>query len=205
MRDEVQPFAVASGLTIVGDIDAAGGLRVEGSVRGRVFVRGTLTVGPGAVVEGFIQALEIEVFGRLSGVIRAETEVRLHPEGAVTGDVEAPRVRFVKADRASIPPPAAAPSPTAARPAAPPASEPKPQEVALPPARSGHTPGVLPTWPPQGLPKTPPVWAPRSSRPAPPSPPAAPPAPEATGEPEEGPPTPPSITGGQRQIVVRRR
>ncbi|NMC70405.1 MAG: polymer-forming cytoskeletal protein, partial [Myxococcales bacterium] len=120
MRDETQPFVVASGLTIVGDIDAAGALRVEGSVRGRVFVRGTLTVAPGAVVEGFIQALDIEVFGRLSGVIRAETEVRLHADGEVTGDVEAPRVRFVKADRASIPPPAAAPAPATARPPAPP-------------------------------------------------------------------------------------
>ena len=115
MQDETQAFVVGSGLTIVGDIDAAGALRVEGSVRGRVFVRGTLTVAPGAVVEGFIQAFDIEVFGRLSGVVRAEVEVRLQVGGEVTGDVEAPRVRFVKADRASIPPPPPAAAPPVSR------------------------------------------------------------------------------------------
>lgn len=206
MRDETQPFVVGAGLTIVGDIDAAGGLRVEGSVRGRVFVRGTLTVASGAVVEGFVQALEIDVFGRLSGVIRAEAEVRLQAEGIVTGDVEAPRVRFVKGDRVSVPPPdAPAPGVPAARPAPPPAPPPEPEaeDRALPPARSGHAPGALPPWPPQGLPKTPPVWAPRSARPA--SAPQAPPGPQPPEEPEAGPPAPPSITGGQRQIVVRRK
>jgi hypothetical protein len=211
MQDETQAFVVGSGLTIVGDIDAAGALRVEGAVRGRVFVRGTLTVAPGAVVEGFIQALDIEVFGRLAGVVRAEIEVRLQPGGEVTGDVEAPRVRFVKSDRTSIPPPAVAPAPpppARAQPPAPPPApeperEPEPEERALPPARAGHAPGALPAWPPQGLPKAAPVWAPKSGRPAstPPPPPAAPPA----EEPDTGPPSPPSITGGQRQIVVRRR
>jgi hypothetical protein len=197
MVDERESFVIGSGLTIVGDIDATGVLRIEGSVRGRVFVRGTLDVAAGGVVEGFVQALDIDVHGRLSGVVRAAGEVRLYGDGQVQGDVEAPRVRFVKGDAASVPPPAVAPPATVGPP--PPAD----LDAALPPAHAGQTPGVLPPWPPQGLPRVPPAWAPRSARPpasAEPAPPPAAPEPE-----DEGVPSLPSITGGQRQIVVKRR
>jgi len=210
MQDERERFVIGTGLTVVGDIDAAGSLRVEGSVRGRVFVRGTLEVAPGGVVEGFVQALDIDVHGRLAGVVRAAVEVRLHPDGQVSGDVEAPRVRFVKAETPSVaPPPAAAvtvgPPPVAARPPVPvarPTPPPAPEEderLPLPPAHAGQASGPLPLWPPQGLPRAHPVWAPRSARPA-----SAPPPPEPEVE-DAGPPPPPSITGGQRQIVVKRK
>ncbi len=210
MQDDQERFEVGAGLTIVGDVDAAGSLRVGGSVRGRVFVRGTLEIAPGGVVEGFVQALDIDVHGRLAGVVRAAAEVRLHPDGQVSGDVEAPRVRFVKADTPSLapPPPAAAapvePPPPVARTAAPVAlAAPPPtfeedERPALPPAHAGQASGPLPPWPPQGLPKAPPVWAPRSARPA-----SAPPPPDP--EAEAAPPPPPSITGAQRQIVVKRK
>ena len=210
MQDDQERFVIGTGLTVVGDIDAAGSLRVEGSVRGRVFVRGTLEVAPGGVVEGFIQAQDIDVHGRLAGVVRAAVEVRLHSDGQVSGDVEAPRVRFVKAETPSIaPPPSAAPTigppPFVARtpvPVALPTPPPAPEEderPALPPAHAGQASGPLPSWPPQGLPKAPPVWAPRSARPA-----SAPPPPEPESD-DAGPPPPPSITGGQRQIVVKRK
>jgi hypothetical protein len=179
-------------------------------VRGRVFVRGTLEVASGGVVEGFIQALDIDVHGRLAGVVRAAVEVRLHPDGQVSGDVEAPRVRFVKAETPAValPPSAAvtvAPSPVVARtpvPVALPTPSPAREDderPPLPPAHAGQVSGPLPPWPPQGLPKMPPVWAPRSARPA-----SAPPPPEPEVE-DAGPPPPPSITGRQRQIVVKRK
>ncbi|MBI5499399.1 MAG: polymer-forming cytoskeletal protein [Deltaproteobacteria bacterium] len=229
MAEQAERFVLGPGVTIVGDIDAGGSLRIEGSVRGRVFVRGTLEVAPGAVVEGFVQALEIDVWGRLSGVVRAAGEVRLRGDARISGDVEAPRVRFVTAEaplaaRAVAPvpeprTPAAAPPPRPLPP--PPAVPPSPADdepLALPPAAAGQTPGVLPPWPPQGVPLTPPVWAPRSARPAsvppaPPGPPAAlvPPEPETPvafggdASADGPPPSPPSITGGRRQIVVKRK
>ena len=226
MAEQTEIFTVGAGVTIVGDVDASGSLRIDGSVRGRVFVRGTLDVGPGAVVEGFVQALEIDVHGRLAGVVRAATEVRLHADAQISGDVEAPRVRFVKAEGPGVeapavhapamPPPAppratprAAPPRAAPPPAAPPVEE-EAESIALPPAAAGQTPGVLPPWPPQGIPRTPPVWAPRSARPAsapppPPEPPVARPPTAADGG-DDGPaPPPPSITGAQRQIVVKRK
>ncbi|MBI5486283.1 MAG: polymer-forming cytoskeletal protein [Deltaproteobacteria bacterium] len=225
MAEQAERFVVGAGVTIVGDIDAGGSLRIEGSVRGRVFVRGTLEVAAGAVVEGFIQALEIDVWGRLAGVVRAATEVRLHADAQISGDVEAPRVRFVKAEAPGAPPlpRVAAPRPPVRPPPPPPPPPPVPlpvddEPIALPPAAAGQTPGVLPPWPPQGVPFTPPVWAPRSARPAtvpptppappmPPAPPEPPPAVEVAGDAsgDGPPPPPPSITGGRRQIVVKRK
>jgi hypothetical protein len=221
MAEQAETSTIGAGVTIVGDVDAAGSLRIDGSVRGRVFVHGTLDVGPAAAVEGFVQALEIDVRGRLAGVVRAATEVRLHPDAKILGDVEAPRVRFVKVEVPGAPAPAVrAPAPPPAAPMPPPAppvpvpavEEEEDDSPALPPAAAGQTPGVLPPWPPQGIPRTPPVWAPRSARPATTPPPAPPPPVDlepvavASADGEDGPaPPPPSITGGRRQIVVRRK
>jgi hypothetical protein len=169
---------------------------VEGSVRGRVAVRGKLEIAAGAVVEGFVQAGEIDVRGRLSGVVRAAGEVRLHPEGEVTGDVEAPRVRFVKGE--------APHEAAAAAPAPPPSAEEAP---ALPPLAAGQVPAGTP-WPPrpQSRYRSAPVWAPRSARPAAETDPASAPPPSAPApEAEDEAPALPAITGTERQIVVRRR
>ena len=220
MAEQTEIFTVGAGVTIVGDVDASGSLRIDGSVRGRVFVRGTLDVGPGAVVEGFVQALEIDVHGRLAGVVRAATEVRLHADAQISGDVEAPRVRFVKAEGPGVERWRSMPSRCLhrrrprdttrrrlARP--PPAAPPVERRLSRSRCRRGGADAGRPAAVAAAGDSRTSVWAPRPHVRLPPPPPPEPPVarpPTAADGGDDGPaPPPPSITGAQRQIVVKRK
>jgi cytoskeletal protein CcmA (bactofilin family) len=76
-------------LTVVGDIETDGTLRVDGRLQGSVRRAGVVILGAGATVEGSIAAAEVVVGGTVTGDIRATQRVELQPTAVVTGDVEA--------------------------------------------------------------------------------------------------------------------
>ena len=76
-------------LTVVGDIETDGTLRVDGRLQGSVRRAGVVILGAGAVVEGSIAAAEVVVGGSVTGDIRATQRVELQPTAVVTGDIEA--------------------------------------------------------------------------------------------------------------------
>jgi cytoskeletal protein CcmA (bactofilin family) len=80
---------VASGLTIEGKIDGSGNVRVAGSFKGTVHVKGELTIEPGATVEAEINADAVLVGGQVRGQIVASTRVELRESGVLIGDLKA--------------------------------------------------------------------------------------------------------------------
>lgn len=76
-------------LTIVGDIETDGTLRIDGTLHGSVRRAGVVILGVGAAVHGNIVAGEVIVGGSVQGDIRAQHRVELQPTSVVTGDVEA--------------------------------------------------------------------------------------------------------------------
>jgi hypothetical protein len=200
---------VGRGLRIVGDLESSGPLRVEGFLQGRLFTPDRLEIAAGAKVEGIVQARAIDVRGGLSGIVRAAEEVRVFPGGELGGDVEAPRVRFVRVEEES-----GEGSPVAARDAEasrrhehrtapvvretpPPPAEGRPAAPAPKPPASAPAPGPLPDW---SFPRRAPSWVPRSQASGSAGEEDRPAAAVAAEEPRL-----PSITGESRQIVVRRR
>jgi cytoskeletal protein CcmA (bactofilin family) len=76
---------VADGVRIVGDLQTAGDLHLDGAVEGDVRV-GVLTIGESGSVAGAIHADCVEVRGRVSGVICAR-RVKLWATARVDGDI----------------------------------------------------------------------------------------------------------------------
>lgn len=181
---------LASGTAVIGDLDAAGDLRVEGSVRGRIAVRGRLTIASGAVVEGIVGADEIDLWGRIAGIVRGRVEVRIHPGADVSGDVEAPRVRFVAPQSAAAGAPAQVPQAPPVAPIASPVAARTPAEPAAGAVAAASAAGA--PMPPLG---SIPPYAPRSLKPESPS----------EKREEVRAPALPTITGTERQIVVKRQ
>ncbi len=191
-----------AGTTVTGDVEAVGDLRIEGSVRGRAVAHGRLAIAPGGSIEGTAEAREIDLYGRVAGIVRAVMEVRVHPGGVVAGDVEAPKVRFLQAGSAeapavaavSPPPPAPGPEPPAAH--APPEPGPKAAAPAGEARSAEQPPGAgafdLPV-------RSIPIYAPRSARPDP-----LPPLTTARSD-DMTPPPLPTVTGAEPRMVVRRR
>ena len=95
-RKPAAPLPVGDGysvldshLTIMGDIETDGTLRIDGRLEGSVRRGGVVILGVGASVKGSISASEVIVGGSVEGDIRALQRVELQPSAVVTGDVEA--------------------------------------------------------------------------------------------------------------------
>ncbi len=78
---------VAPDLTIVGDLQADGVVKVEGRVQGTIRTGHQVLVSPGAVIEGDIETREVVVGGVVRGNIRASDRVELQPSSEVHGNL----------------------------------------------------------------------------------------------------------------------
>ncbi|OOG60178.1 polymer-forming cytoskeletal protein [Rhodanobacter sp. C03] len=80
---------IAPDITIEGKIEGAGHVRIAGSFKGDINVRGDLTIEQGAKVTGSVRAEKVIIAGELIGNIESAAHVELQQSGALTGDLKA--------------------------------------------------------------------------------------------------------------------
>jgi len=74
-------------LTITGDLETTGSLRIEGNLDGSVLSADSVVVGVGCRITGDIHAREVVVGGTITGNVHASERVELQATAVVTGDV----------------------------------------------------------------------------------------------------------------------
>lgn len=83
---------IGAGTVITGDITFAGGMRIDGEIRGNVQVaegkEGTLVISEHARIEGEITVSHLVINGTVMGPVNATEFLELQPRARVTGDVE---------------------------------------------------------------------------------------------------------------------
>ena len=90
-RTDQMPFSiVGKDMTIVGDLETEGVVRIEGRVRGTVRAASQVLVGQGAQVEGDLHTREAVVGGE---------RVELQPSASVTGNITTPRIAVLEGGR----------------------------------------------------------------------------------------------------------
>jgi cytoskeletal protein CcmA (bactofilin family) len=101
-RTDQIPFSiVASDMTVIGDLETEGVVRIEGRIRGTVRAAAQVLVAAGAVIEGDLHTQEAVVAGQVSGAIHARDRVELQATAVVTGDILTPRIAIVEGARVS--------------------------------------------------------------------------------------------------------
>ena len=101
-RTDQIPFSIiASDMTVVGDLETEGVVRIEGRVRGAVRVGQQVLVAAGAVIEGVVHTQEAVIAGQVSGAIFAKDRVELQASAVVAGDILTPRIAIVEGARVS--------------------------------------------------------------------------------------------------------
>lgn len=83
---------IAVGMTVRGDIESNGTVKVEGAVEGLVEARNQVLVAKGGVVQGDIDAREAVVGGVVHGAIRATDRVEVQAGALVSGDITTKRI-----------------------------------------------------------------------------------------------------------------
>jgi cytoskeletal protein CcmA (bactofilin family) len=101
-RTDQIPFSIiASDMTVIGDLETEGVVRVEGRVRGTVRVGAQVLVSVGAVIEGDLHTLEAVIAGTVTGAIMARERVELQATAVVSGDIHTPRIAIVEGAKVS--------------------------------------------------------------------------------------------------------
>jgi cytoskeletal protein CcmA (bactofilin family) len=101
-RTDQIPFSIiASDMTVIGDLETDGVVRVEGRVRGTVRVGSQVLVSAGAVIEGDLHTQEAVIAGQVSGAIHARERVELQATAMVAGDILTPRISIVEGAKVS--------------------------------------------------------------------------------------------------------
>jgi cytoskeletal protein CcmA (bactofilin family) len=76
-----------SQLTVTGDLETAGSLRIDGRLDGTVRRADAVVVGVGASTSGDIHAREVVIGGTVNGTVHATERVELQATAIVTGDI----------------------------------------------------------------------------------------------------------------------
>lgn len=76
-------------LTIRGELDTDGTVRVDGHIEGALHRAGSLIIGAGGEVVGDIEAAEVVVAGTVRGNVHASGRIEVEPGASVHGEIRA--------------------------------------------------------------------------------------------------------------------
>lgn len=79
---------VAAGMTITGDVQTAGVLKVDGEINGSITGARQVLLGRGGVVRGNVLGGEVVVGGSVEGSVSAVERLELQSTASVNGDIE---------------------------------------------------------------------------------------------------------------------
>jgi cytoskeletal protein CcmA (bactofilin family) len=74
-------------LSVTGDLDTSGSLRIDGKLEGNVRRADTVVLGVGATMSGDVHAREVVIGGTIVGNVHATERVELQATAIVTGDI----------------------------------------------------------------------------------------------------------------------
>ena len=81
---------LGEGAEMTGEISFTSGLRVDGTIKGKIRSEATLIVGAAGKVNAEILVRKVSVNGEFRGVIRASDRVEIHRDGKVYGEIYTP-------------------------------------------------------------------------------------------------------------------
>ena len=90
---------IASDLTVIGDLETAGVVKIEGRVQGSVKADTQVLISTDALVEGDIHTKEAIVGGEVSGAIRAAERVEIQATALINGDIMSRRIVMLEGGR----------------------------------------------------------------------------------------------------------
>ena len=85
---------IGQGMTVIGDCDTDGAVRVEGTVQGNIRAGKAVVVGKDGVVNGDIFTQDAVIGGTVSGTLRAASRLEVQATSRIDGEVLAERMQL---------------------------------------------------------------------------------------------------------------
>lgn len=97
-RDNVISI-IGPGMTVVGDCETDGTLRIEGSIEGTVKAGKAVVIGKDGVVKGDVLTQDAIIGGRVTGAVVAESRLELQATCVIDGEIRARRIKLEEGGR----------------------------------------------------------------------------------------------------------
>ncbi|HMJ46144.1 MAG TPA: polymer-forming cytoskeletal protein [Ferruginibacter sp.] len=78
---------IGAGTNITGHLDTNGDVRIDGTLKGNIYGKAKVLIGPMGVVEGDIHCREANIMGQVTGCIKVMELLHLKGKAAVAGDI----------------------------------------------------------------------------------------------------------------------
>jgi len=95
-RGEAGLSIVGTGMTITGDVETEGVIKIEGTIKGSVRATQQILLAPGGLVEGDLETKEAVIGGEVRGTVRAEDRVEIQASSNVQGDIITARIAILE-------------------------------------------------------------------------------------------------------------
>lgn len=97
--DGIPLSIIGQDMTVIGDLQTEGIVKIEGRVRGTVRAGGQILLAPGATIEGDLFAAEAVISGEVQGAIHVSERVELQSSAVVHGDIITSRIAMQEGAR----------------------------------------------------------------------------------------------------------
>lgn len=91
MAKEIEPSnninLISAGTKVIGDIESASGIRIDGQLKGKMSIKGKVVIGSPGQVIGDVSCQLIEVSGKVNGNIQASELVSLKSSAIIQGEI----------------------------------------------------------------------------------------------------------------------
>lgn len=87
---------IGAGMTIIGDVETDGVVKVEGRVKGSVRASQQILLAPGGMVEGNLETREAIIGGEVRGIVRAQDRVEIQASSTIQGDIFTARIAILE-------------------------------------------------------------------------------------------------------------
>ena len=81
---------LGKGTEVSGEVTFSSGMRVDGSIKGKVHSEASLIIGASGKIDAEIDVRSVSINGEFRGCIRAADRVEIHKAGKVFGDIYSP-------------------------------------------------------------------------------------------------------------------
>ncbi len=79
--------SLVKGTTVEGKLVCESDIRIDGTIKGSVYCKAKVIVGPTGIIEGDIQCVNAVIEGRMQGTLRVEDTLMVRETAVIHGDV----------------------------------------------------------------------------------------------------------------------
>jgi cytoskeletal protein CcmA (bactofilin family) len=78
---------ISPGTVITGNIESTGDIRIDGTLKGNLYCKSKIFIGPQSVIEGDIIAQQADIHGKVDGRVQVNDLLYLRGKAIILGDI----------------------------------------------------------------------------------------------------------------------